>query len=285
MDADHFDTFIRTLTAPGSRRGALAALLSGTLSTLTLASTDARKRKGRGKKKKKKKKKKGKDGTEPEPVEPVNPCPDKVLCNGECIASDQCCSKADCPATSAYRCCNGVCTDELIDAGDPCLESRECCSDYCVEHDRGRHECAATCRGKPCSPEGGCCRGFTCLATGGPPGRLRCGGCADADFEGFCNSDADCCFSACNVIPALPKKRCLSYTGGPCAKSTDCMSCALSVPSAPNPACRTTIGGRSQDICTNGVCGCPEASECCTSSDCPGQTCVLDGDGLSRCRA
>src|SRR5262249_54078833 len=156
--------------------------------------------------------------------------------------------------------------------------------DYCVEHARGLHECAATCRGKPCSLEGGCCRGFTCRATGGPPGGLRCGGCADADGEGFCNSDADCCFSACNQIPAQFKKRCLSFTGGPCAKNTDCAACALSVPSAVNPACSTIIGGRSQDICSNGICGCSEASECCTNSDCPsGKTCILFGDALGRC--
>jgi hypothetical protein len=52
MDADRFDSLSRSLTDTPSRRGALAALLGGSLGLLGMTETDAKK----GKKKKKKKK-------------------------------------------------------------------------------------------------------------------------------------------------------------------------------------------------------------------------------------
>lgn len=55
MDTDRFDRLTRSLTTSRSRRGALTALLGGTLGLLGRAETDARKRKGKGKGKKKNK--------------------------------------------------------------------------------------------------------------------------------------------------------------------------------------------------------------------------------------
>jgi hypothetical protein len=68
MDPCRFDTLTRSLDAPRSRRGALTALLAGTLGLLGLADTLARKGKmGKGKKKKGKKKR-GVQSTSPPSV-------------------------------------------------------------------------------------------------------------------------------------------------------------------------------------------------------------------------
>jgi len=119
MDPTLFDNFTRTLTDARSRRGALTAVLGGTLGLLGLAETAAKKGKhvhGEGKKKKKKKKKKKAPvPTTQTPVSPPPPpscsdcaggrtcqagtcaCPaaKPKVCPGSTICR-QCCVKADC---------------------------------------------------------------------------------------------------------------------------------------------------------------------------------------------
>jgi len=82
MDADRFDALSRALTDARSRRGALAALLGGTLGLLGLTVTES-------KKKKKKKKKKRPTTITPEPTTqipaPPPPPPTCTNCGDECI--------------------------------------------------------------------------------------------------------------------------------------------------------------------------------------------------------
>jgi hypothetical protein len=84
MDAARFDAFSRSLTALGSRRSALATALAGGLGTLTIVSTEAKKKKKCSpcKKRKKGKCKKNKpDGTV---------CEDGTCQGGRCVASPGC---------------------------------------------------------------------------------------------------------------------------------------------------------------------------------------------------
>src|SRR5687768_15838555 len=121
MDADRFDALSRSLTDARSRRTALASLLGGTLGLVGLTKTAAKKTCPPCKKRKKGKcKKKKPDGSacaggtcqrgvcQPTPG-PGDPCPGQTLCDGVCISTDECCTRADCPAGSL--CCNGACSN------------------------------------------------------------------------------------------------------------------------------------------------------------------------------
>lgn len=293
MDQHRFHLLTRALTSIPARRDVLLSLGGAGLGLAALLAPGTGEAKKKRKHKKKrpcppcKKRKQGKcksalpDGT-PCPGGAcqdgscqTDACPGEKLCAGECIAIDQCCTRDDCPAISNFRCCNGLCTDEKLEAGRPCTAHNQCCSEYCrdsiVIGNTVDNTCDATCRGKPCMPEGGCCRGFSCVDQGSQ--NFRCGGCGQqADH---CESDDECCFSDCTASSALPSKQCLSYPGGPCEKAIDCRSCFR----FEYQDCRVQVNGNLVDICQNGVCGCPY--ECCGESDCPPEkTCVVDDEGL-----
>lgn len=275
MDDQQFDALTRRLSR--TRRSTLFAL--GTLGFSVALDHDAGARK-----KRRRRKKKQEDNVSPppgpSPTAPpaADPCPGKQLCNGECIPREQCCTKADCPATAEMKCCNGLCSDTLRRAGASCKQHTECCSNYCPPaRTVGPFEgvCAETCRGRLCTLETGCCRGFTCVVRDGST-TGTCGGCNDHGT--VCETNADCCSGACTQTPGSSQKQCLSFAGGACTRNFGCRSCYV------NEECsvevRTPDGETiSSSICHNGVCGCPD--ECCKSSDCPpGQNCIRDEDGL-----
>ena len=102
MDSDRFDDLTRTVTATRSRRGALAALLGGSLPVLGLAEGEARKRRRRGKGKKKN----GGNNSPPPPLP----------CNGVCVVpaicqAGSCCTPPGefCDLILLTPCCSGVC--------------------------------------------------------------------------------------------------------------------------------------------------------------------------------
>jgi hypothetical protein len=293
MDADRFDALSRSLSDACSRRGVLASLLGATLGLVGLDRTEAKKKCPPCKKRKNGKCKKNKpDGTacpggacqrgvcQPTPA-PEDPCPGQRLCDGACIPTNQCCTAADCPA--GYQCCSGVCSDTKKLPFRPCSQDIDCCSGYCqqVEEDLFgiQLRCAETCRGRPCLQ--GCCRGFPCQAVDTDSGSFRCGGCKDAGD--ICETDAECCFSACSTIPNFNKKQCHSYPGQPCARNYDCLSCSGLL-----EICTATIDGILRHICSDGVCGCPDTSECCVNKPClnPEESCFFDADTLhGECRS
>ena len=274
MDAVRFDTLSRTLTHARSRRAALAALLGGTFGLVVLDRTAAKKKCPPCKKRKNGKCKKNKpDGTacpggtcqrgrcQPTSSAPVDPCP------------DQCCTREDCPAGSL--CCNGVCSDTKLEAGQNCFFAEDCCSNYCQRSmNFSDYRCAATCRGKQCSQESHCCRGEPCLPVPAVAGFSFCGGCAESGYG--CASAADCCYSACTGSPGESQKLCASYPRGPCAKNSDCRTCLYGA------VCTVEVNGFRRDICNDGVCGCPDNDGCCSNNECPlDQICVRDWKGLN----
>lgn len=94
MDLDRFDRLTKSLTTSRTRRGALAALVGGSLGLLGLAATDAKKGKGKGKGKKRKRK-------------APNYCADGIQNGSE--------SDIDCGGGRCARCVVGQgCTDGIL---------------------------------------------------------------------------------------------------------------------------------------------------------------------------
>src|SRR5215213_8927440 len=174
MDADRFDALSRSLTDALSRRAALASLLGSSLGLVGLAETEAKKPCPPCKKRKNAKCKKNKpDGTTcaggtcksgrcvAVANPPGDPCPGQTLCDGVCIPTGQCCTRADWQA--GKLCCSGDCSDTLFETGTLCLGADElCCSNYCrLSLDSSGQFveiCAATCRGNYCAEDSSCCR-------------------------------------------------------------------------------------------------------------------------------
>jgi hypothetical protein len=154
MDATRFDSLIRSVTASHSRRGALAALLAGTLALLGLAETAAKKGKSKGKGKKKKKR--GDQGTSPPPPPPPTgpaapppPCLDGIKngsesdvdCGGSCprcLNGRSCGSRDDC---ASAVCTGGTCQPCATDADCPKDARGQC---YCGQPATGGSKVCST---------------------------------------------------------------------------------------------------------------------------------------------
>jgi hypothetical protein len=109
MDAARFDTFARSLTNVRSRRGALTALLGGTLGLLGLTGTAAKK--GKGKDKKKKKKGGNPSSPPPPPADPTAPPP--PTCDPSC-PGDQTCRNGTCVCPRGKEPCGGGCVSQCL---------------------------------------------------------------------------------------------------------------------------------------------------------------------------
>jgi hypothetical protein len=134
--------------------------------------------------------------------------------------------------------CDGAC---LLPDAAPCSDDAQCCSTDCAAQ-----QCRP-CHGEMCVTDFDCCPGVTCQAG-------RCGGCLG--FAASCQTDQDCCFSACN------QDHCVSGKGQRCATGADCVRCLLS---GFDPAVCATA-------CVGGICACP--TECCHDIDCIAGKCI-----------
>ena len=177
MDATRFDAFTRYLSIGSSRRGALAALLGGTLGLLGLADTTAKKGKRNGKGKKKKK---DQDNTGQNPVAPPpsGSCADGIKngsetdvdCGGSCsrCANGQSClSRNDC----AGALCQFERCYECFGGGDCGPDANGNC--FCaVPESGGPRVCITNLQTGPAVGNcGSCPAGTTCFSYGG---QLHC---------------------------------------------------------------------------------------------------------------
>jgi hypothetical protein len=180
MDPSRFDTLIRSLTTTGtgSRRGALAALLGGTLGLLGLTDIAARKK---SKGKKKKKKNGGNSSSPPPPADPLAPSP---TCSDGIQNGDE--SDVDCGG-SCSRCANGQsCRGRNDCAGALCQFERcyecfgggDCGPDangscFCAAPESGGPRVCITGpqTGQPVAACGSCPAGTTCFSYSG---QLHC---------------------------------------------------------------------------------------------------------------
>lgn len=240
MDGPRFDGLTRTLADPRSRRGAVVALLGGTLSLLGRAETAAKKKKG--------KKKKKNNGTIPVPPPvppgspPASPPLPPVSCVPDCSGGRNCGSDgctATCGSCTPPQSCGGGGTPGV------CGSSSACTATSCP----GGRACQAngTCACPPDKPVSGVC--------GNAPDQCReC--CTSGNCQGnqFCNHDLG---SIC-VCPAG-----LHFCGGicrSCCKTEDC------------------LGGRhfaDGFICNVwNACVCQEGRTACNKADGTGQYCA-----------
>ncbi len=193
MDAVHFDSLTRSLSAIRSRRGALSALLGATVGLFGLTEAMANK-------KKKKKRRKHKPSCNGELGETLcgsqccNALFSEKCCDGACIPTASCCLPGGPVADGGtYEQC-GVCRNGVL-VGDlnPCLrldpDGCTTCSAF---------KCVPGNNGEPCQ-EGfgtstcGVCDGGLChdRFTGGAPRKGCAGICCPKEFK--CCSDNHCC--------------------------------------------------------------------------------------------
>lgn len=159
MDDSRFDALARTLTDPRSRRGALAALLGGTLGLLGLTEVDA-------KKKKKGKGKKGKGGKGKPPTVACVPDLLSATCAGRCgFWTNNCGQSVGCLACPSGEQClgNGSCAQTC--SSTPGCPSVCSCSRANTE---GIRTCYTTltsgCPTESCQTTADCRPGFHCQA-------------------------------------------------------------------------------------------------------------------------
>jgi hypothetical protein len=146
LDPRRFDTLARSLHELRSRRGALVALMSGTLGLLGLAETTAKKKKGKGKGKKKG----GKKGGNPSP--PSSPPPH--ACTPDCSAGRNCGDNGcggSCGSCSGTLSCGGGGTAGVCGTG--CLSN--CQNANGTPRNCGDDGCGNSCG--PCTGENYAC--------------------------------------------------------------------------------------------------------------------------------
>jgi hypothetical protein len=208
MDAERFDTLIRTLHERRSRRGMLLGVASGLLVSLPilLGHEDTAAKKKR-KHRKKKRKRPISEPTPPPPTPPGPTCSDGVKNGAE---TDIDCGGPDCPPCAAGKRCVGAtdCT------GGACLN--QVCQPTCTDGVKNAKETDIDCGGPDCSR---CANGKTCVdfmdcrsgrcgdANGIGTTCQSCaadGVCRDADANGgcLCDDGRGICSSDINPLPS-----------------------------------------------------------------------------------
>lgn len=299
MDANRFDSIARVVTAAGSRRGALAALLGGTLVPL-LGPLDAASKKRKGKKGKKKKKK-----GQGQCAAPTQGCSSTSECCGElvCGSDDACCAPIPTPCASHEECCLGLCQTDgegrprcCVPDGSPCgALDRLCCSLNCLPNGT----CAATDPGPTCLGPGGVCED-----TDECCGELICFGAINeccAPLGGVCLSNDECCLGECQTDND-GEPRCCSLEGAICNLGRECCSgncrpnntCAPTGPNclANGETCQSSgeccsafcDEGGEEECCVPMDGACVDAGDCCAYPNVTGIACELS-NGANRCCA
>lgn len=161
MDSTRFAAFARALTAPRSRRGALATLLGATAGLLGLADLAA----SRGKKKRRKKKGNCRDGIK-------NGSETAVDCGGRCsrcAVGKRCRNRDDC---ASAVCANGSC-QECVTEDAMCGRDADGVTCFCKAPDAGGPRVCITgnATGSEVDDCGSCPAGTHCITIGD---RLLC---------------------------------------------------------------------------------------------------------------
>ena len=220
MDGRRFDTLARTLSTTGTRRGALATLLSGALGLLGLSQPAAgRKRRGGG------------------GVTIAGPCGDGGAADNRCDRNRDCCT--------------GICERRTPDKpkrcrcrsrGEQCTQTRNCCQGG----GQGLVCCDGSCKAVECCNSAGCDTGETCTPDNGTCA-VTCTG-----APGDCSSGGPSC-GCRNGFGGLDTSQFMCIELNDCTCVTDCADCLSgrlcdagtgSAPCDPGEhRCCTTCGG------------------------------------------
>jgi hypothetical protein len=234
MDPRRFDTLAKTLSTSGTRRGALTALLAGTLGLLGL-SQPAQGRKRRGDR----------------DVTIQGPC-------GDGSGPDNVCERP-------RDCCTGICERSQPDKpkrcrcrrrDQPCTQSRNCCQGAGQDLVCDGGTCQPPCTSDSCAT--GCCDGTTCqegntIAACGQNG-VACTSCADGRV---CVGNGLCAFG-CGPGPV-----------NSCSTDGHCGRCEPNLSGGPEGVCLTE-----HRTCTDDCAKCAADGRVCfrSGSPCPGNT-------------
>ena len=168
MDGPRFDTLTRSLTVAGTRRRALALVLSGAVGIVGLAHADDAAAGGKCKPKcgECKKCKKGKNGKKGKCKPKANgtTCSVGSCQGGRCVAPPFCADKPDfTDCGNGQKCSGGVCATppEPCIVGPCAVVGLRCCSGGTCP--AVGHFCPASSQGGACSTTSGCASGLTCV--------------------------------------------------------------------------------------------------------------------------
>jgi hypothetical protein len=215
MDAQRFDTLTKTLSASGSRRGALAALLAGTLGLLGLPETTA----GRMKQRHRQRHEQGRN-TDQDKAAAEGPCGNGSGKANACTRHRQCCT-GYCDKKRGRCRCRGL--------GKSCRESRNCCTTH----------------GQPMTCQGGRCQ-TVCTPTSGCPACQTCqaGSCVPV-------ADGDCCAGGLCVGGTCAQRATLAMCDGRC-DSADLPATVACTGAGPAVRCPSCDGGCAANGCADG---------------------------------
>ena len=271
MDADRFDTLTRSLTAAGSRRRALAAVLAGSLGVLGSTASA---------KKKKKKKGKNKDRNTDCPQSKPNRCGDKCCKPSEACIKGKCvnhCNDGKKNFGETGVDCGGTCIDPpgsgfgTCVIGQGCDDDGDCFSAVCEVTASGQKQCVFCRASRDCSliaPDRPACINFECFQCsrdadcprpGQPPERDKCVEPVSAE----CPAGHPCACRQCrNSVDCAQ--------GQTCDENGACIECIS------NADCPRSNQPEEQRVCVNGVCReCAQTADCVTAGDvCVQNTCV-----------
>jgi len=263
MDPVRFDTLAKTLSATGTRRGALAALLSGALSLLGVPQgVQGRKRRGGG------------------GVTIEGPCGDGSGPDNACTRDRDCCTRI----CNLKRC-------RCRRQGEPCIETRNCCQGATgglVCSNEGT--CQTRCAGVTCTPLDECHEAGTC-----DPATGTCSNPEKAPNTP-CGSGGHCCGGSCEDVDCCNDDGCdpgLVCNGGTCQPPCPAGGCASGCCNGTSCQEGTSKTACGQDGVTCVTCGSDAAVSCtgngtclrgdCLEGGCSGNHCVcrsLDGGGI-----
>jgi hypothetical protein len=234
MDAEQFDTLIRSLVVGSSRRrvlSGLASVLSGGVPVALGGSVAAKKKHKRKRKRKRKSPSGSAAGVQ-------SPPPTSTTTTSPPLGTTTTSPSDGCPAGRVF--CRGQCRIPDFAA---CAADGACCSNRCLAQQQRCHPCP----GKTCTVDTDCCAGVMCEAG-------RCGGCLGPGGSP-CQTDDDCCYSACNALTF--GFACQSFPGQRCLSDFDCLSqdssCVAGRCSCPTQCCADT-DCRPAEECRGGKC-------------------------------
>jgi hypothetical protein len=285
MDGERFDTLIRTLTAAGSRRRALALAVSGALGLLAREDTDAhnpskscKKKSGKARKKclKQAKRHNAAHATQGPPAGCTPNCNGKTCgangCSGSCgtCTGGSACVNGTCVCPAGQELCKGACvpsctqTNSVLDPTtcDCCLRyasecwtsGLRCCPGSCVPSGSGSI-CWGGNEGDPCEFNAQCradfCLDGVCRC---PSGQDLCGGVCQVQscLQGWSrNPDTcACCVPNGSSCKFNPTRCCAGTNRCTGADNTTCVGLAPCDPCQFADQCANKQSG-----CNNGKCG------------------------------
>lgn len=256
MDAYRFDALARALSAPGTRRRTLAAVVSSALGVLAVGPAAVDEARARKKPRNKDRKDRG--------ITAEGPCGNGSARKNRCKRDRQCCTN---------YCKKGRCRCRKLNQS--CTEDRNCCPERtgrtCIEGACQTRTCLA--QGTACPSELSCCMGLSCQDNECQPPLPTCLAQGTA-----CPGEAPCCAGLiCQDNACQPQTCAETCQDGCCAGPTCEAGTTTDACGANGETCQVCAAGLQ---CLQGICDCGTGTVCAVG--CPYSTlqaAIDDPDG------